>query len=46
MSFDLDINSILQFAYNIFASAQGLLGLFVAGSFAFFMLTKLIGIFK
>ncbi|MGC5328962.1 hypothetical protein [Brevibacillus sp. SYSU BS000544] len=46
MSFDVDIAKILQYAYNIFASASPLSNLFVGGSFGLFILGGLLGIFK
>jgi hypothetical protein len=42
MSFTLVIGDILQYAYNIFASALPVLYLFIGGAFAAFVLMKLL----
>ena len=40
MSFDLAIPDILQYAYNVFASALPLVYLFVGAGFGIFVLSK------
>lgn len=42
LSFTLEISRILQYAYNIFASALPVLYLFVGGAFAAYVLGKLL----
>jgi len=44
MSFDLDIPQILQYAYNLFASALPVVYLFVGGAFGAFVLAKILQI--
>lgn len=46
MSFSLQLPQILQYAYNIFASALPMIYLFVGGSFAVYVLGKLLNIIK
>lgn len=46
MSFTLAIRDILQYAYNIFASALPVLYLFIGGAFAAFVLMKLLQMVK
>jgi len=45
VSFNVDINSVLQFGYNFFASAMPLIWLFVGGAFGLFMARGLLGLF-
>jgi hypothetical protein len=45
MSFDIDIPTLLQYAFNIFASILPLLYLFVGAGFAIFIFGKLIQMF-
>lgn len=44
MSFSLQISQILQYAYNIFASALPVIYLFIGGAFAVFVLAKLLNL--
>jgi hypothetical protein len=44
MSFSLQISQILQYAYNIFASALPVIYLFIGGAFAVFVLVKLLNL--
>lgn len=44
MSFSLQITQILQYAYNIFASALPVIYLFIGGAFAVFVLAKLLNL--
>ena len=46
MSFTLAIQDILQYSYNIFASALPMLYLFVGGAFAAFVLGKVLNIIR
>ncbi|HHT7203775.1 MULTISPECIES: hypothetical protein [Bacillales] len=42
MSFTLQVQQIMQYAYNIFASALPVVYLFIGGAFAAFVLAKLL----
>jgi len=46
ISFTISIPQILQYAYNIFASALPMIYLFVGGAFAAFVLAKLLHLAK
>jgi hypothetical protein len=46
VSFNVDINQVLQFGYNVFASATPLVWLFVGGAFGLFMLGGLLRLFR
>lgn len=46
MSFDLDIGQIIQYAYNVFASSQTVLYIFLGASFGVYILSKLLSIAK
>lgn len=46
MSFDVDMAKIMQYAYNIFASASPLTWMYVGGSFGLFMLGGILTIFR
>lgn len=46
ISFTLQISTILQYAYNIFASALPVVYLFIGGAFAVFVLAKLLNLAK
>jgi len=42
LSFNLDIQSILQYSYNVFGSFMPLVYLFVGGAFAVWLIKKII----
>jgi hypothetical protein len=42
LSFDLDMTQILQYAYNIFGSLQGMLYMFLGAALAIFILAKIL----
>lgn len=46
ISFTLKIPDVLQYAYNVFASALPMLYLFVGAAFGAFVLAKLLNIAK
>jgi len=46
ISFTLAIPQILQYAYNIFASALPVIYLFIGGAFAIFVLSRLLNLAK
>lgn len=46
MSFTIQIQQVLQYAYNIFASALPILYLFVGAGFAAYALGKLLNIVR
>lgn len=46
MSFTMAIGDILQYSYNIFASALPVIYLFVGGAFAAFVLGKILNIIR
>lgn len=46
MSFDLNTASIIKYAYNIFASADPILYLYIGAAFGIFILAKLVNMAK
>jgi ACR3 family arsenite efflux pump ArsB len=46
MSFTLQISTILQYAYNVFASALPMIYLFIGATFGAFVLAKLLNLAK
>lgn len=46
MSFSMSIGQILQYAYNIFASSQAILYLFIGASFGIYVLNRLLATAK
>lgn len=46
MSFDMDIQKILQYAYNVFASVNPVLYLYVGAAFGAFLIGKLLHIMR
>lgn len=44
MSFDMNMTPILQYAYNLFASGQPILYLFIGASFGIYVLRNLLGL--
>lgn len=46
MSFTMDVGQIMQYAYNVFASSQLVLYLFIGASFGIFVLTSLMKLGK
>lgn len=46
MSFSISIAQILQYAYNVFASSQAIIYLFLGASFGIFVLNKLLATAK
>lgn len=46
MSFDLNVSTILKYAYNVFASADPILYLYVGAAFGVFILAKLVNMAK
>ncbi|MFH5781823.1 hypothetical protein [Heyndrickxia oleronia] len=46
MSFDLSVTSIIRYAYNVFASADVILYLFVGAAFGIYILAKLVNMVR
>lgn len=46
MSFSLAMGDILQYAYNIFASALPIIYLFLGATFGAFVLAKILGLVR
>jgi hypothetical protein len=46
MSFDLNVTQIIKYAYNVFASADPVLYLYIGAAFGIFVLAKLVSMAK
>lgn len=46
LSFDVDMNSVLKYAFNIFGSSVPILYLFIGAAFAGFVLSVLLRVIK
>lgn len=42
MSFNFDVTKVMQYAYNIFGSLQGMMYVFIGASFAVWLVFKII----